>query len=248
MSLPIPPLPIPTRVNPRIPKSLPIIEQHPPYSLIFDGVAGYGSVPDSPSLRGMTGLSIAVWWKAKAWTPQYYGIISKWGGGEGSQYLLGYPASGNLWWMWGWDDDALTTPLPSIGVWHYIVAIFQGSTFAKIYIDGLQKATTNSVTIPSIANVQTAPLQVARYASYYGNGQVAGALLYNRVLSPAEIWFNMQNPMTPILNGLVLFLPFIEGSGLSVKDYSGQNNNAALNATEVQWNSLALDEMLADVL
>jgi len=252
MSLPLPILSRPTRVYPRIPKSRSIIEQHPPYSLILDGITGSGSIPDAPSQRGMAALSLQVWWKAKAWTPQYYAIIAKFPYSGQRYYMLGYVTGGQLYFYIhdnGSGQQGLGLANPTPNIWHNIACLFQGSAYMSIFLDSVQKSSAGT-SLTSINNSSSGsqPLALGHYDTYYANGAIGGVLIYNRALSPAEIHFNMRNPMTPILNGLVLFLPLIEGSGLSVKDYSGQNNNVALNSTGVQWNNLALDEMLADVV
>jgi hypothetical protein len=73
---------------------------------------------------------------------------------------------------------------------------------------------------------------------------IAQVLIYNRALSDQEIQEIYYNPLDPPRNGLVLWLPMIEGSGTVVKDYSGNNNNATLY-NGVAWRELSQYEIPA---
>jgi len=54
----------------------------------------------------------------------------------------------------------------------------------------------------------------------------------NHVLTPTEIRWNMLNYHNPIRSGLVLWLPFEEGTGLTAYDKSGYGNHGALNPAD----------------
>ena len=65
-------------------------------ALQFDGLQNYVQVSASPSLRGMSALTVALWFNASSWSPNYYGLVSKWTSGTGNYFLLGYPSGVNL--------------------------------------------------------------------------------------------------------------------------------------------------------
>jgi hypothetical protein len=168
-------------------------------ALNFNGASSYASVPDSPSLRGMTELTIAVWWKATAWTPDYSGIVSKYATGTDRAYILGYPQSGTISFiiangLAGYGATTVTAPSPTLGMFHRLVGVFKGSSFVKLYIDGVQVAST-STSVAAIPNTSISPLLIGQYASYYANGVADEVMIYNRALSASEIQADyQQNP------------------------------------------------------
>jgi len=66
------------------------------------------------------------------------------------------------------------------------------------------------------------------YTMYY-LGQLALLQVYNRALTDSEIQHNYLNPMSPITDGLVLWLKIEEGSGTTVHDYSGYGNHGTIH-------------------
>jgi len=204
--------------------------QLPQYVGQFNGASSYINVPDSPSQRGMSALTVAVWWYATSWAPTYYGIVSKWTSGTQRAFVLGYPQAGYLYFFIsdGSNTPYATTPLPSTGAWHFIVGAFTGGTSVSIYVDGALKnsAATNAMTI---SNEATNPLLIGQYATYYGNGIISNVQIYNTSLSANQIQSlylkGIGGAPSPLQN-LVGWWP-LNGD---VKDYSGNNNNGVPTA------------------
>jgi hypothetical protein len=235
MSLPV--LRVPKRVHLRMPKALPLMEQYPLYALSFDGVDDYVSVSDSPSLENFpNGISITAFVKR-----------GRLGGGmvvgKNASYLLGFSADliyFNAYDGSAWYAATFSTKSVADFAWHHIAATFGSSDkTVRLYLDGRIVATnvlTKYVVAPS-----TYPLTVGyMYAwatVWYFNGLIASACVYNRALSLAEIQRNMRNPLNPVRDGLVLWLPMTEGIGTSVRDFSGYGNNGTLY-NGVGWREL----------
>jgi hypothetical protein len=241
MSLPV--LKLPKRVYPRAPKALPLLKQYPLYALSFDGVDDYVAVPHSSSLN-VQAFTIIIWLLPRAWT--YTGLIMKsptnyvrdfnfgiwlnlyanvnYGHGDGTNYLWRTAPANIL----------------SLNAWNCIALTFDGSTYI-LYVNGVQKDTATT-TITPITN--TAPIYMMANATLTGftNGLLGGVCLYNRALSASEIQWNYRNPLNPARSGLVLWLPMVEGSGASVRDFSGYGNNGTLY-NGVAWRELAKYEL-----
>jgi len=240
MSLPV--LRLPKRVHTRMPKALPLMEQYPLYALSFDGVASYVAVANSPSLNPSSAVTVEVWFKtsvvhdgAIVWKP-YDAYNSTYGFAYfGKSYGAiiarvvdsGGTAHGT---SFAWSAD---------GRWHHLALTYDGST-QRLYLDGVLKASASWS--GSIAS-STYAVRVGdrETAHMYFNGLIALPRVYGRALSLAEIHRNIRNPLNPVRDGLVLFLPMVEGSGTSVRDFSGYGNNGTIYGAV--WRDLAKYEV-----
>jgi hypothetical protein len=86
--------------------------------------------------------------------------------------------------------------LITYGVWHHVVATFNGSSNMNIYVDGTLASSTISLTGSPFTSVfsGTAPILIGAYSTYgldgttYNfNGLIDDVRIYNRVLSATEI-------------------------------------------------------------
>ena len=113
------------------------------------------------------------------------------------------------------------------GEWFYSAVVRRG-TKAYIYINGEDKTETQPDIIDPITNTRN--LYIMRYEEhgYESKGTIAFIRIYNRALSATEIQHNYLNPMSPVLDGLVLWLKMEEGSGTTVHDYSGYGNDGTI--------------------
>ena len=99
----------------------------------------------------------------------------------------------------------------------------------KFYVDGELIAEKDFYA--SVTYINDYPLTIGRYCNYNGQyfkGRILLMRLYSRDLSDDEIAYNHDNPQSPIINGLVLWLNFDEGSGSTVYDRSGYNNHGTI--------------------
>jgi len=243
LSLPV--LRLPKRVHPRVPKCLPIMEQYPLYALSFDGVDDYVGVANSASLNPSSAVTVEAWFKtsvvhdgAIVWKP--YGTYNPTYGfayfGKAYNTIEGrvVDSGGTLHGVsFAWTAD---------GRWHHLALTYDGSTL-KIYLDGVLKSSASWS--GSIASSTYAVRLGDRETEHmYFNGLIALPRIYSGALSLAEIHRNIRNPLNPVRDGLVLFLPMIEGSGTTVRDFSGYGNNGTLY-NGVSWRELAKYEVQA---
>ncbi len=83
--------------------------------------------------------------------------------------------------------DALADAYPTLNQWYHVVGRYDGSE-VSIWVNGAKQAVTATVAAPLDSGVGT--LQVGRNpgATYYFNGVIDEVRVYNRALTPAEIF------------------------------------------------------------
>jgi len=139
-------------------------------------------------------------------------------------------------------SQALIAP----GEWHHITGVYGADHRAQLFLDGVATGTVGDagVDIRDQAGDLFIGVRGDFIAPAYLDGYLALPCIYNRGVSQADIWHNIYNPLNPIRDGLVLFLPMVEGSGISVADYSGLGNNGTISGG-VSWEELMLWEIPA---
>jgi hypothetical protein len=117
------------------------------------------------------------------------------------------------------------SPVP-LNTWLTIAAVYDGSTL-YIYING---ELSNSFATTRVLAAGTADLWIGnRFAlDRCLPGYFSHLLIYNRALTANEIKCMVDNVYSPIPSGLVLWLKMDEGSGTTVYDSSGYNNNGTI--------------------
>lgn len=252
MSLPV--LRLPKRVYPRVPKSIPIMEQYPLYALSFNGINGYMIINDSLSLQ-VDYITMMALVRTPNVAPAEKNIIRTSNGASGL-YAIRFDTSvfqsfirdsaGTLVYA-----NGVGTPTLVNNAWYFCAATYDGA-FLKTYLASNGAPLSLVQTVPGtglgLGNNPTLGVYIGAKAwvapFFFGN--ILLPSLYNRALSFAELQRNMRNLMNPIRNGLVLFTSMIEGIGLNVADYSGQGNNGTLIGG-VSWYEMSLYEALADI-
>ena len=237
----------PKTVYPRMPKALPKIEQYPLYSLYCNGVDNYLYIPFNWSVL-QNGFTIMLWVK-----PNAYANMDVLRHGTAPQGIISYFAIyyNNTYkrFEFAWrstDTSEGTYPFPPANTateprWYNIVWAWDVS-YSYVYQDGILRvkvADTRSGKGIAFTDIY---LAMKLYSSYL-NGYIAPFLIYTRPLSPAEIKHNIFNPLNPVRDGLVVWLPMLEGYGTTVKDYSGYGNNGTIYGAT--WKELALYEIPA---
>jgi hypothetical protein len=221
------------------------MKQHPLYALAFDGIDDYVAIPNSNTLNLGNNGTISFWIKFTKGTANYwYDLISKAKWAQSGYCIIIEQTGGHA----GISlDSSIWEPADTItpGVWHHIVFTWTPTTL-KYYRDGVLIASTSG-TYTVTANTNTVNLG-QRNNGYLGiynlKGSFGEVLFYNRALSDTETQHNVWNPLNPVRDGLVLWLPMIEGSGTTVKDYSGNANNGTLY-NGVVWRELSKYEIPA---
>lgn len=204
---------------------------HPPkrYALGFDGENDYVEIVGTDTvthvLKPLNG-TVEAYFRCK--------------GGTGSNQYLG--RSGGTGWLFGrieydlsmfrvWIYDGeykfvdLGSPSAFIGEWKYAVQTWEQDGFLKGYLDGVEKGSV-SIGTPQY---DSKPVRLgSSIDADYFYGEIAYFRIYNRALSTSEIQHNYLNPMSPVTDGLVLWLKMEEGSGTTVHDYSGYGNDGTI--------------------
>jgi len=243
---------IPKRIYPRMPKRLPLIEQYPLYGLSFAG--GYVSTSLGNSVKGLTQVSLEVWFRPSVLDGQahaiYFEPISTDPGlarfllrieNDNALIFGGRAPDGDSFTIW--IDSAVTLRVNAL---YHAVAIFDSVTDTHfLYLNGVPESAT--VAEPAFDN--TDPNVIPRiglstHDLWPFNGMIPLLRLYNRVLTPRDIQHNMHNPLNPVRDGLILWLPMLEGFGTSLKDYSGLGNDGTISGA-VSWVDLAKYEIPA---
>ena len=206
---------------------------HPPkrYALSFDGEDDYVEVADDPSLRPSS-ITIEVMFYISDVTRTLHTLVSK--RYNYYEFQLGYPSGGKylIRGRWVTTDGTIRYTVSASRIiepftWYHAVYIYPDE---KIFLNGseivVDYATGTTTFDPTYPLTIGATPDVADFAK----GLIAFARIYNRALSAAEIQHNYLNPMSPITDGLVLWLKMEEGSGTTVHDYSGYGNDGVIHA------------------
>lgn len=229
---------LPKKVYYELPKQLPLIDQYPLYALDFDGVDGRGVIPNVAALNP-TLISIGCWFKPDTVVGTHY-IISKRGGLTDDGYwiqcttddLLFYLRIGAAW------VSAVFADVLEVGKLFHVMGTYDKSNI-RIFVNGVE-GTPNAQTADWVKGTDN--LIIGAYwnsldYTYFTDGVIGLPFIYDRTLSLAEIRHNIYNPLNPAKDGLVLFLPMLEGSGATVEDYSGNGNDGTLYGG-VTWEEL----------
>jgi hypothetical protein len=119
-------------------------------------------------------------------------------------------------------DTYASIGLPDQTNWHFIVATWDGSVL-KLYLNGVFIQQWNKTFIPS-GNTCLGETG----GSNFLDGLIDEVRIYNRALSSEEIRTLYNEKAFDLDRGLVLNLPFEEGSGTKTFDRSKQQNNGTL--------------------
>ena len=209
-------------------------------SLVFDGTNDYVNLGNSSSysLSGQS-FTIECWIRPTAYA-------SGAGGQEGRTVIGQWTFSGGV---QGWRIDINTTNINwyttgtihstsiSLNEWTHIIVTGNGTT-TSFYKNGTLVSGPTADTLTNVTNSKSLLIGALLHDvySYYYQGNISNARIYNRALSAAEILQN-YNALLPrysiITRGLVLNLDAgntasYVGSGTTWTDISGSGNNATL--------------------
>jgi len=216
-------------------------------ALDFNGTDDYVDVSDDPSLEiGTSNFSISFWFKRKGSFGESQGLLDHLASGAGYQVL--FNTSNNL--RLRVDDSVDYVLMDSDTVftdneWYNVVFVADKSfaTGGKIYINGIQEATTYNLTaIDDITETGTQNLWIGMFQSTLNfNGSLDDLRIYNRALSASEVTklynatkgskVNSSNKKS-LTDGLVGYWTF-DGADMinNVADSSGNGNTGYLNGT-----------------
>ena len=124
---------------------------------------------------------------------------------------------------WGNDLDVTCGDLTD--GWHYIVALYDGTT-RKVFLDGnLLGSDTPSGHNAVVSNFRIGSTNNGEYF----NGLINEVSVWNIGLTQSQIQTIMNNGLNGNEEGLVGYWDFNEGSGTTVNDLSGNGNDGNIN-------------------
>ncbi len=151
----------------------------------FDGVDDYIEVPDNPALNIADAITIDAWVKVDSLPGGRLEIAEKASFGAGNGYSFSIFPTGEVWFypvnsQIAW---ASNTQL-SLNTWHHIAVTFEANNAMKLYIDGqIDKSVYAPSWFPPM-EPSTEPLRIGRFF----DGKIDELEIFNRALSPFEIW------------------------------------------------------------
>lgn len=159
----------------------------------FDGVDDFVDVPDSASLDVSTAMTIDAWVFPTQIKNQR--VITKWGTGGFRTFTVDFGSDAGVAIVVSSDGNnfpSVSTPAGDVPLnqWTHIAVVFQGGSFLKIYINGVERA--NSGSAPSSIFNSTSPFRLGRnFNDAPGGLNYSGLLdevgIYNRALNQSEI-------------------------------------------------------------
>lgn len=218
-----------------------LIEYYEGYKIIkYDNYAlnlsnvNYVGIPYDATLNCLNGLTLESWIKVENTTAsgviigKPYNSVHE---GDYFDYMMSMPSDGGIrFWIGGYSSDYSDVDLRD-SEWHHIVLTANGVNW-NWYIDGSSvKGTVNSY-IPTNTNSQS-----VRFGSNTEGGELFSGIIdevkiYNRAIGSSEAYHNYNNGdgnREPYSNqDLVGFWRFSEGSGTTVADSSGNNNDGVI--------------------
>jgi len=130
----------------------------------------------------------------------------------------------------------ISQTLTSSITWYYAAFTYDGSVL-KLIVNESTTETNVSNALSSVTSRIRLGFKLAVDDGFLG--YEAFARIYSQALSASEIQHNYFNPMSPILDGLVLWLKMEEGSGTTVHDYSGYGNDGTIYGAS--WTEITHD-------
>ncbi len=211
--------------------------------LSFDGVDDYVQVTET-NLTQFNGTGLANGFTISAWiNPKSIGetngrILDKSTGTAGQEGFTLNLASNNRV-QFGLNNGgfkASANNASNFGVWTHILVTINSSQILNIYSNGVLSGTANQDLVQAISTINTT--NAPRIGNRAGatdrtfDGSIDEVRMFNRVLTTDEITaiYNSGRIANNSLNstGLILYVPFNEGSSTISHDISGFNNHGTL--------------------
>ena len=164
-------------------------------SIVFDGTDDYISLGTNKAslIQGRTALTVGIMFKLNA-NASLRGLIGT--SAYSCQYNLGLVANNGA---LSFYNDYTTCYAASIGsyvpvgAWIYAVGTYDGVTTTVYGIKDGILTSTSGTSKSGATNTFVQDFQIMRGGSYFSNGNVALAFMYDRVLSQTEIVANYNN-------------------------------------------------------
>ena len=192
--------------------------------LDYDGANDYLSINNHTGITsGNDAYTIAAWINPSSMGTRVIVGCGIWGSGNrcNALRLMGSNQIRHYW--WGNDLDVTCGDLTD--GWHYIVALYDGTT-RKVFLDGnLLGSDTPNGHNAIVSNFRIGSTN----NSEYFNGLINEVSVWNIGLTQSQIQTIMNNGLNGNEEGLVGYWDFNEGSGTTVTDQSGNGNDGTVN-------------------
>lgn len=225
------------------------------YTLGFDGLNQYVEVPDK-SILDVTHSTIELCFNSKDVGMGHLFYMGARGDGFGVEDELYIFTNGNDIAFHHYDEgvgfniNIAGSGLLQLGEYFRVFAILNNG-IAELFLNKILVGTDTYSAIDTSTWLDK--LRIGRHNSdghpeRAFKGLIPLVHLYNQALSAEERAWNMVNYHNPIREGLVLWLPMEEGTGLTVYDKSGLGNNGVLMpvATPPTWEQVRQWELRAE--
>ncbi len=204
-----------------------IITAQTNYSLSFDGNDDYVSIANESNFDFTTAMTVEAWIKISSFNTSYAAIVTK---GDNSWRLhrsasTNYIGFGTNFGPSTWNDLEGKTNVNNSS-WHHVAAVFNGST-KYIYIDGVLD---NSVSASGSLQNSSYSVNIganSQASGRYFNGQIDEVRIWNVARTQTEIQNNMNTEIATHAN-LIAYYKMSDGSGTTLTDNSGNNNNGTI--------------------
>jgi len=200
-------------------------------ALHFNGVNSWVKIPSSPTLTGLSQITLEAWIQEDSITSQLKGIISKcdgWAPPTNAEYLLCTGDSGRV----GFETDngvaifsgSTTRYITEAGRWYHVAGTWSGSSWA-IYVNGIQ--VLSGTCTPQTTRSNALPVQIGRHGDWswvYFHGTIDEVQIYNYARTAEDIWRDAHpesnivlTPFTGFATTTVAGLGFSTNSKITIK-------------------------------
>jgi hypothetical protein len=211
-------------------------------ALDLDGVDDYVDCSDNELFSITDAFTLSLWINWRATGATWQTVIAKgdnaWRlarGGDTQTMDFGFTDGGPR----GWLSVATASDVP-LGEWHHVTATIDTIEGAKIYLDGVlegENPDTGGITVGSF-NYPVFIGENSQATGRFWNGLIDEVMIYNRVLSDAEIRYlagERAMPIDPGSNGLLAWWACDEGEGDVVADVSGNGRDGVFVNGDPAW-------------
>jgi hypothetical protein len=212
----------------------------------FDGVDDYIDMGDNSSLDITDYMTLEAWVYINNANlgAGYSGIICKndWSS-SGKGYRFGYQESGSLAIVvYEESNNWIQKKVAINDGWHHVATTFNkdlaGTDKVKLYVDGVEGGTASSLGITTVIGTNNFPLRIGAASNatptYFFNGNIADAHIYDRSLSATEILSRYNGADIP---GAIGYWPLSSGAG----DVSGNGHNGTVSGATLVGEAASFD-------
>ncbi len=195
------------------------------------GDTEYITAADSASLSVTGSLTLSAWIDPETVSAGSYNILAKWDGANesyrlfqnGDEIRMEIDSAGNY--------QETTSSNLAAGTFYHVVGVYDAAkATVKIYINGVEAASTTTGTIPASIGDDAGVFQIgaedtSTSPTGYYDGIIDEARIYKRAFSETEVY-----QLYKWVPGPVGYWKFDEKTGQTVADVSGNSSNGTLGA------------------